>query len=87
MNNPDYTPWSDEEEATYEAMMHRRDLDNYKRELAEWEKINTAFEADGGDISIQLEDQQSKNTSSEDVKESSLSSMQSRILEAWKDYP
>lgn len=45
----DYMPWSDEEEASYMRFIERREREIYER-------LRAKIDAEGGDISMELED-------------------------------
>jgi hypothetical protein len=80
----DYMPWSDEEEASYMRFIETREQEIYERQRAK-------IEAEGGDVSMELEDERKAGIIVESEQEQAgsqpLSAMQKRILESWKNYP
>lgn len=80
----DYTPWNDDEEASYMLFVERREKEIY-------ETLRAKIEAEGGDVSMELEDERLAGIITESEQERAisqpLSAMQKRILESWKNYP
>jgi hypothetical protein len=75
----DYVPWDDDEDARFERAMEEMD-----RKI--FESLAAKVEAEGGDVSMELEDKQN-GVVQESIEFDKLSPLQKQILESWNDYP